>query len=167
VNRWSFKIKYYIAKAWLWNVSVIKTNLLKWTLEENQSQWRWTQDTMIFIPWFGQCLLHVVVTSFGKGLHSIPLKWSNDQLWVPLFSSLAVFSCLREISTSWSLSPLQCWSQEKHKSKGGKATRNKTQFVANTRTQAKTWAQNTAQGVHNSNGAQISNTTIQMRGGGV
>jgi hypothetical protein len=24
---------------------------------------------------------HVVVTSFGQGLHSIPLKWSNDQLW--------------------------------------------------------------------------------------
>jgi hypothetical protein len=27
-----------------------------------------------FIPWFGQCLLHVVVTFFGQGLHSIPLK---------------------------------------------------------------------------------------------
>jgi hypothetical protein len=92
------------------------------TLEENQSQWRGTRDTVIFIPWFGQCLLHVVVTSFGQGLHSIPLKWSNDQLWVPRFSSLAVFSRLQGISTSWSLSPLQCWSHEKHKSKGGKAT---------------------------------------------
>jgi hypothetical protein len=29
---------------------------------------------------------------------------------------------LRGISTSWSLSPLQYWSQEKHRSKGGKAT---------------------------------------------
>jgi hypothetical protein len=27
-----------------------------------------------FIPWFGQRLLHIVVTSFGQGLHSIPLK---------------------------------------------------------------------------------------------
>jgi hypothetical protein len=27
-----------------------------------------------FISWFGQCLLHVVVTSFGQGLHSTPLK---------------------------------------------------------------------------------------------
>jgi hypothetical protein len=27
-----------------------------------------------FIPWFGQCLLHVVVSSFSKGLHSTPLK---------------------------------------------------------------------------------------------
>jgi hypothetical protein len=27
-----------------------------------------------FIPWFDQCLLHVVVTSFGQGLHSTPLK---------------------------------------------------------------------------------------------
>jgi hypothetical protein len=92
------------------------------TLEENQSQWGGTRDTVFFITWFGQCLLHVVVTSFGQGLHSIPLKWSNDQLWVPQFSSLAVFSCLRAISTSWSLSPLQCWSHEKHKSKGGKTT---------------------------------------------
>jgi hypothetical protein len=27
-----------------------------------------------FIPWFGQCVLHIVVTSFGQGLHSTPLK---------------------------------------------------------------------------------------------
>jgi hypothetical protein len=27
-----------------------------------------------FPPWFGQSLLHVVVTSFGQGLHSIILK---------------------------------------------------------------------------------------------
>jgi hypothetical protein len=27
-----------------------------------------------FLPWYGQCLLHVVVTSFGQGLHSTPLK---------------------------------------------------------------------------------------------
>jgi hypothetical protein len=32
-----------------------------------------------FIPWFGQCLLHVVVTSFGQGLHSTPLKSSKYQ----------------------------------------------------------------------------------------
>jgi hypothetical protein len=27
-----------------------------------------------FIPWFGQCLLHIVLTSFDQGLHSTPLK---------------------------------------------------------------------------------------------
>jgi hypothetical protein len=27
-----------------------------------------------FITWFDQCLLHVVVTSFGQGLHSTLLK---------------------------------------------------------------------------------------------
>jgi hypothetical protein len=27
-----------------------------------------------FIPWFGQCLLHVVVTFFSQGLHLTPLK---------------------------------------------------------------------------------------------
>jgi hypothetical protein len=65
---------------------------------------------------------HVVVTSFGQGLHSIPLKWSNDQLWVPQLSSSIVFSRLRGISTNWSLWPLQWWSHKKHRSKGGKAT---------------------------------------------
>jgi hypothetical protein len=35
---------------------------------------------------------------------------------------LEFFSRLRGISTSSSLSPLQCWSKEKHKSKGEKAT---------------------------------------------
>jgi hypothetical protein len=47
---------------------------------------KWHGD---FIPWFGQCLLHVVVTSFGQGLHSIPLKWSKDQTWVPRLSSFS------------------------------------------------------------------------------
>jgi hypothetical protein len=35
---------------------------------------KWHKRYGDFIPWFGQCLLHVVVTSFGQGLHSIPLK---------------------------------------------------------------------------------------------
>jgi hypothetical protein len=34
---------------------------------------RWTSDTMI-LPWFGQCLLHVVVTSFGQGFHLTHFK---------------------------------------------------------------------------------------------
>jgi hypothetical protein len=58
-----------------------------------------------FISWFGQCQLHVVVTSFGQGLHSTPLKWSKDQTWVPQFSSLYEIP-LWGISTGWSLSRL-------------------------------------------------------------
>jgi hypothetical protein len=47
------------------------------------------------------------------------IQWST---WIPRSFSLVFFFRLRGNSTSWSLSPLQCWSQEKHKSKGGKAT---------------------------------------------
>jgi hypothetical protein len=65
---------------------------------------------------------HVVVTSFDQGLHSIPLERSNDQLWVQRLSSSVVFSHLRGISTSWSLSPLRWWSHKRHRSKGGKKT---------------------------------------------
>jgi hypothetical protein len=42
----------------------------------------------------------------GRGLHSTPFKWSDDQLeYHGIF--LRVFSRLRGISTTWSLSPLQ------------------------------------------------------------
>ena len=88
-----------------------------------------------FIPWFGQCLLHVVVTSFGQGLHSIPLKWSKDQTWVPLFSSFSQVFPLWGISTIWSLSPLHNWSQLNHKSKGGNRTTHMGQTCSDSRTQ--------------------------------
>jgi hypothetical protein len=52
-----------------------------------------------------ECLLHIVVTTFGHGLHSTPLKWSKDQTWEPRFSSY-IKSPLWGISTSWSLSHL-------------------------------------------------------------
>jgi hypothetical protein len=81
----------------------------------NKEMHKWHGD---FISWFGQCLLHVVVTSFGKGLHSTPLKWSKNQTWVPQFSSLSQVFPLRGISTSWSLLPLHNCSQVNHKSKG-------------------------------------------------
>jgi hypothetical protein len=42
-------------------------------MEENNHREKCTSDSD-FIMWFSQCLLHVVVTSFGQGLHSIPLK---------------------------------------------------------------------------------------------
>jgi hypothetical protein len=49
----------------------------------------------------------------------------------------------------------------------GRATHARLKSAAHTRTQAKTWAQNTARGVRNWNGAQITNTVDQMRGGEV
>jgi hypothetical protein len=74
-------------------------------MEENHNKemHKWHGD---FIPWFGQCLLHVVVTSFDQGLHSTPLKWSKDQTWVPQFSSLyQVFPFVRNIHKLEYLTP--------------------------------------------------------------
>jgi hypothetical protein len=63
----------------------------------------------------------------GRGLHSTPFKWSNDQLeYHGVFLSFS-FSRLRGISTTWSLSPLQLMITKKHGSKGGKSNTHKTQ----------------------------------------
>jgi hypothetical protein len=110
---------------------------------------------------------HVVVTSFGQGLHSIPLKWSNDQLWVPQLSSLVIFLPFARNLHILEPLALTSLSQEKHSSKWGRVTHARLKSAAHTRTQAKTWARNIAQRVHNLNGAQITNTIDRMRGGGV
>jgi hypothetical protein len=63
----------------------------------------------------------------GRGLHSTPFKWSNDQLeYHGVFLSYT-FSRLRGISTTWSLSPLQLMITKKHGSKGGESNTHKTQ----------------------------------------
>jgi hypothetical protein len=92
-----------------------------WTLEENQSQRRWTQNTVIYsvvrpmpTPRCGDLLRSRIALNPSQ-----VIQWST---WVPRLSSFVDFSHLRGISTSWSLSPLQCWSHKKHRSKGGKAT---------------------------------------------
>jgi hypothetical protein len=43
-------------------------------MEENIHNKEMHKGHSDFILWFGQCLLYVVVTSFGQGLHSTPLK---------------------------------------------------------------------------------------------
>jgi hypothetical protein len=114
----------------------------KWELygrkQSQRKMHKWHGD---FIPWFGQCLLHVVVTFFSQGLHSISLKWSKYQTWVPQFYSLSQVFPLWGISTIWSLSPLQDWSQLNHKSKRGNRTTHTRQTAA-THTH-KTWEKST------------------------
>jgi hypothetical protein len=44
------------------------------SLEDNNRKREMHKRHNDFIPWFGQCLLHIVVTSFGQVLHSTPLK---------------------------------------------------------------------------------------------
>jgi hypothetical protein len=44
------------------------------TQEDNNHKKVKRQVTHRFLPWFDQCLLHIVVTFFGQGLHSTPIK---------------------------------------------------------------------------------------------
>jgi hypothetical protein len=110
-------------------------------MEENNHNRKMHKRHSDFIPWFGQFLLHVVVTSFSQGLHSVPLKWSKDQTWVPWLSCFSQVFPLWGISTSWSLSPLQDWSQLSHKSKGGNETTHMRQPCRDSCTQNERGAQ--------------------------
>jgi hypothetical protein len=56
--------------AYIFNLGT-KAQVNKWELHgrknnHDRKMHRWHGD---YIPWFGQCLLHIVVTSFGQGLH--------------------------------------------------------------------------------------------------
>ena len=138
-------------------------------LANTNNQERSTQDTRYYpvVRPSNTCLLPRYGVPMDKGctqpLSSDPMINLNTTV----FFSFEYPSRLQGISTSWSLSPLQYRSQRKHKSKVGRATHTRLKSVAQPRTQAKTWAQNTTQGVRNSNGAQITNTANQKRGDGV
>jgi hypothetical protein len=112
-----------------------------------------TVDTTIFIPWFGQ------VEHFSSPHCGIPMEEGCTQppstdpsihlnTTVHFISDL---SPLWGISTSWSLSPLQDWSQWNHRSKVGIEPDARARVVATTRTQVKKQAQNTTQRVNSSN----------------
>jgi hypothetical protein len=62
------------------------------------------------------------------------------------FLCLSVFSRLRGISTSWSLSPLQQRSQWKHRVRSGRATHTRIKSTPQTRTQVRGWAHKTRVG---------------------
>ena len=76
-------------------------------------------------------------------------------------------SRLRGISTRLESLALTTKITMKAWNKVGMSNIDKTQIAAHPRTQVKTRAQMTTQGVLDSNRAQISNTTKQMRGSGV
>jgi hypothetical protein len=82
--------------------------------------------------------LHVVASHWTRvALNPFQvIQWST---WIPQLFFAYIFSRLRGISASWSLSPLQQRSQCKHKSKVGSNAHKST--AQHTHTQAKTWAQ--------------------------
>jgi hypothetical protein len=124
----------------------------------------------IFIPWFGQVILvhfHVVASQWTRvALNTFQaIQWST---WIPwCFYLWVFFPFARNLHKLEPLALTKLWSQRKHKSKDGKATHARLKSAAQPRTQAKTWARNTTQGVRDSNGAQITNTANQMHGYGV
>jgi hypothetical protein len=121
----------------------------------------------IFILWFGQVTLayfHVVAYQWTRvALNPFQaIQWST---WIPrCFYLWVLFLFARNLHKWEPLALTKLWSQRKHKSKDGRATHARLKSAALPRTQAKTWARNTAQGVRNSNRAQITNTANQMRG---
>jgi hypothetical protein len=69
-----------------------------------------------FIPWFGQCLLYVVVTSFGQGLQST--LSSDPKIKLEYHIVLPYIKSLCEESPQVGVSHvLHESSQSKHKSK--------------------------------------------------
>ena len=100
----------------------------------------------------------------GRGLQSTPLKRSKDPL--EYLGVLLAFSqsCLRGISTTWSLSPLHLKFTKKHGAREGLATHSRQEITATPRTQVATRAHNTTQRVHYSTRALIAITKNQRRG---
>jgi hypothetical protein len=142
-NRWSYKIQHLIAQLGYEMLVILKPSCYSensW--EETNHKEKRHKRHIDFISWFDRlsktlAYFHVMASQWTRvALNPFQvIQWST---WIPRFSSLYLFSRLWGISTSWSLSPLQSWSQQEHKSKGGKETH--ARIVAITRTQVKTWA---------------------------
>ena len=90
-----------------------------------------------FIPWFGQCLLHVVVTSFGQGLHS-PFS-SDPEIKLEYYGFLAYLkSSLYEESPQVGVShALYNFISNELKSRGGSRIKHMRQTCSNSHTQVK------------------------------
>jgi hypothetical protein len=88
-----------------------------------------------FISWFGQCLLHVVVTSFGQGLHS-PFS-SDPEIKLEYYGFLAYLkSSLCEESPQVGVShALYNLISNELKSRGGSRIKHMRQTCSNSRTQ--------------------------------
>jgi hypothetical protein len=99
----------------------------------------------------------------GRGLHSTPFKWSDDQLEYHSFSFLRLSPFCEESPQLGASRPYKDGHTRSAEVREGKNT-HKTAW---SRTQVTTWAQNTTHGVLNSNGAQFTITKNQMREVGV
>jgi hypothetical protein len=111
---------------------LVRLSGLKRSLANTNNQRESTQETHDFYPVVrpsNTCLLPCCGIPMDEGctqpLSSDPMINLNTTVF-----SFLVFSRLQGISTTWSLSPLQWWSQKKHRSKGGESNTHKTQIIA-------------------------------------
>jgi hypothetical protein len=113
-------------RVWQW----LRDEFL-WTKQSQRKQSQETRDFYPVVRPSNTCLLPCCGVLMDEGctqpLSSDPMINLNTTTFF-----LIVFSCLRGIFTSWSLSPLQYWSQRMHKSKVGKSNTHKTQIRSTT-----------------------------------
>jgi hypothetical protein len=126
-----------------------------------------THDFYLVVRPSNTCLLTRCGVPMQEGctqpLSSDPMIDLNTMV----FYLLSTFPVCEESPQVGASRPYNIDHKRKHKSKDGRATHARLKSAAHTRTQAKTCARNVAQWVHNSNGAQITNTIDQLCGGGV
>jgi hypothetical protein len=117
----------------------------------------------IFIPWFGQVILayfHVVASQWTRvALNPFQvIQWS---IWIPRsFIFWVLFPFARNLHKLEPLALTILITKESTRVRMGEQ-HTQDSNLQHTRTQAKTWAWNVAQWVHNSNGAQITNKIDQ------
>jgi hypothetical protein len=135
-------------------------------LQTKQSQRKQSQEIRDFYPVVrpsNTCLLPRCGVPMDEGctqpLSSDPMINLNTTA----FFLIVFFPFARNLHKLETLA-LTILSQRTHKSKVGKSNTPRLKYAAHPRTQVKTRAQMTTQGVRDSNGAQFSNTAKQMRG---
>jgi hypothetical protein len=103
-----------------------------------------------FILWFGQCLLHVVVTSFGQGLQSTSQVIQRSNLSATVFFLISSFLFVRNLHKLESLTLTQLY-QVNHKSKGEVESNTQDRLVATHAQKLREESTKTAQRCYSSN----------------
>jgi hypothetical protein len=137
--------------------------------EQNNHRENNTRDTCFLFR--GSAKWHLPTSTLwrpnGRGLHSTPFKWSNDQLEYHNFLPYSLLPVCEESPQVGASRPYNIDHKERTRVRLGRETHTRLKYAAQPRTQVMTWARNTTHEVHDSNGAQIANTKNQMRGVGV
>jgi hypothetical protein len=133
-------------KTWLWKLEWLSS--LKLVLVNTDNQIESTQETRNFIPWFGQVTLayfDVVASQWTRVAHD-PFQVIQWSTWIPRLYFLISFPVCEESPQVGASRP---YNKDHNESTRVRLGSNTHKSAAHTRTQAKAWAQNEAQRVHN------------------